>query len=111
MKVKDKIFEDEELYQIPKSPKLFEVYLEDKYIVTENEAKTETWRENYNKKLKDNNYFCPAKAVLQRNKCWCEAFRMQDAEGPCKCGLYVKTLRDDESFKKMRNASLNRTIL
>lgn len=43
------------------------------------------------KKLKDNDGFCPCK--IDKNddtKCMCLEFRMQE-EGECHCGLFVKT--------------------
>ena len=38
----------------------------------------------------------------------CKDFYTRDAEGPCKCGIYKKTLRDEKSFLKMRKATFKR---
>lgn len=43
------------------------------------------------KRLSDNNGYCPC-ATIQNDdtKCICKAFREQQTEGECHCGLYIK---------------------
>ena len=41
-------------------------------------------------KLKQNDGYCPAKSKIPENKCMCLKF-LQAGEGPCDCGLYIKT--------------------
>lgn len=46
------------------------------------------------KKLKQNNNYCPCKLVKNKDtKCMCKEFIEQD-EGMCGCGLYIK-IKDD----------------
>ena len=42
-------------------------------------------------RLKVNDGYCPcASKKTEDTKCMCKAFREQDFEGECHCGLYVK---------------------
>lgn len=95
---KEQAWSDEELAAIPKSPKRFEVWVEDRYVITEVEP-------GLKQKVKDNNWCC-----LSGNgeRCMCKDFYTRDGEGPCKCGIYKKTLRDEKSFLKMRRATFKR---
>ena len=43
------------------------------------------------KKLRLNNGYCPcAITKTPETKCMCKAFREQQEEGECHCGLYIK---------------------
>ena len=95
---KEQAWTDEELAAVPKSPKRFDVWVEDRYMITEVEA-------GNRQKIKDNNWKCPSN---KNEQCMCKEFYTRDGEGPCKCGIYKKTLRDEKSFLKMRKASFKR---
>ena len=92
-----------ELLTEPRSEKLLEVYLSDKYgiyIVDEDKFKP---------LINDNNHYCLKKQNKTKDSlCICKDFRMQDYEGPCACGRYTKKLNDEDFFIKMRIASLKR---
>ena len=46
-------------------------------------------------KLKENSGYCPCRLVKNDDtKCMCKEFREQE-EGTCHCGLYIKTVIDD----------------
>lgn len=105
MKKDDKEFEekegtwsDEELAEVPKSPKRFSVWVEDRYMITENAPGKRT-------ALKENNFYCP---VEKGQRCMCEDFK--DFNGECVCAgeVYKKTLRDEAVFLKMRRKSFKR---
>lgn len=43
------------------------------------------------RRLKENNGYCPCVTIQNDDtKCMCRAFKEQDYEGECHCGLYVK---------------------
>lgn len=45
--------------------------------------------------VKDNDGYCPC--MLERSdktKCPCESFRLQDTEGECHCGRFIKQYSD-----------------
>lgn len=42
--------------------------------------------------LRKNDFYCPCKLEhIPENKCMCKEFLEQQTEGPCHCGLYIKT--------------------
>lgn len=47
--------------------------------------------------VKDNSGYCPCLLEKSQNtKCPCKAFREQDFEGECHCGLYLKISNEEE---------------
>lgn len=47
--------------------------------------------EDIRKRLKENNGYCPCVTIQNDDtKCMCKAFKEQDSEGECHCGLYIK---------------------
>lgn len=47
--------------------------------------------------LADNKGYCPCQLEhLPENKCMCKWFRDQENAGECHCGLYIKTMDDQE---------------
>ena len=56
--------------------------------------------EELRKAIQENDGYCPC-AVLktQDTKCMCKEFVEQTHSGPCHCGLYTKTLDEDEKLK------------
>lgn len=88
-----------ELLTEPLSPKLLDIYLEDKYSVFPvDESK-------FKPLIDANNHYC---LTNKSNRCMCSDFRLQDCEGPCKCGRYTKKLNDENFFIKKRVVSLKR---
>lgn len=48
-------------------------------------------------KLKENGGYCPCRLTqTPETKCICKEFLEQDYDGPCHCGLYVKTVEADK---------------
>lgn len=48
------------------------------------------------KRIKDNNGYCPCALVKTADtKCMCKDFLEQN-DGMCRCGLYIKISEDDE---------------
>lgn len=48
------------------------------------------------KRIKDNNGYCPCALVKTADtKCMCKEFLEQD-NGMCRCGLFIKTSENDE---------------
>ena len=106
----DEEFSDEQLFTPPTGEEALQVYLEDKYLVklTTNEK----LRDTIKGKLKENAMYCPCRTVKNKDTLgWCKDFRFQDKEGPCHCGLYVKSLADEEHLRKMRRRSLSKKPL
>lgn len=99
-------FTREQIYEYPGTPLLMKIYIEDKYKIFKN---PDVNFDELKQKVKDNNFYCPSKiGKSKENYCMCEQFLMSDCEGPCQCGLYIKKLRDNDSFEKVRVASLKR---
>lgn len=98
-------FTREQVFEYPKTPLLMKIYIEDKYMVLKN---PDIKFDELKQKIKDNNFYCLSKPKSKDNRCMCEQFLMSDCEGPCQCGLYTKKLRDNDSFEKIRVASLKR---
>lgn len=97
----------EDVWEMPSTPLLREIYIEDKYYVKKNPA-IEDW-DALKQKIRDNGHYCISKKdKILENQCMCKEFKNADCEGPCTCGLYIKELRDDKSFEKMRVTSLKR---
>ena len=46
----------------------------------------------FKEKIRNNKNYCPCANIIKEkdNKCMCKAFREQNYEGPCRCGLYYK---------------------
>lgn len=89
---------EEDLLAVPKSQKRFRTYIEDKYVIRENDK-------DVSDKIKENKGFCLSDS---NNKCMCDEFKYADEETICKCGRYKKTLRSQTAFLKMRKASFKR---
>lgn len=99
-------FTDEQLYEMPTTPKLIEIYMEDKYFVKKN---PDVDFDSLKAKLNDNCHYCLSKkSKIKENRCMCEEFRNTDCEGPCSCGLYIKELKPESEFKKSRMDTLSR---
>lgn len=88
----------EELTEKPKSARRLNVWIEDRYVITEA-------AEGMRQKVKDNNNFCPKNKNL---RCMCDDFYNFDGEIECACGVYKKTLRDEDFFIRMRRHSFRR---
>lgn len=88
-----------ELLTPPSTEKQLDIYLEDKYgVYIVDEAK-------FKPLFEQSNHHCLTNSA---NTCMCKEFRLQDCEGPCKCGRYTKRLNDEDKFIKMRIASAKR---
>ena len=46
------------------------------------------------KALRDNDNYCPCKIRSPETKCMCKEFNEQSTSGPCRCGLYEKTVTE-----------------
>ena len=45
----------------------------------------------FKEKVRNNGNYCPCALIKEKDtKCMCKAFREQNYEGPCHCGLYYK---------------------
>lgn len=95
---KEQAWTDEELAAVPKSPKRFSVWVEDRYMITENEPGKRAL-------LKENNFYCPVK---DKTRCMCSDFKDYDGECVCAGQIYKKTLRDEAAFLNMRKATFKR---
>lgn len=110
MSKKDEIFEeeneeqkpsawtDEQLAEMPSSPKRLLVWIEDRYMITEA-------AEGKRAALKENNFYCPVK---KDTRCMCTDFKEYCGECTCAGGVYKKTIRDEDAFLRMRKASFKR---
>jgi hypothetical protein len=49
------------------------------------------------KRVVDNNHFCPVKEQLKENKCMCEQFLNRNSEGFCKFKLFYKEARTEKA--------------
>lgn len=88
-----------ELLTPPTTEHMLDTYLEDKYGVYPVDEK------KFKPLFEASNHCC---LTNKQSRCMCKEFRLQDAEGPCKCGRYTKKLNDEDFFIKMRIASVKR---
>ena len=89
---------DEQLAEMPSSPKRLLTWIEDRYMITEA-------AEGKRAALKENNFYCPVK---KDTRCMCTDFKEYCGECTCAGGVYKKTIRDEDAFLKMRKASFKR---